>query len=90
MMRVSTELGMSASTFEVCSDCNCSELLLSADSVEKHPLANAERCSLNTARAPSSSGFLRFLRCGNDLGQLAEVLGGGSEEELVICAARTA
>ncbi len=65
----------------------CSELPLSAHSVEKHPFANAEYRRLNMARAPFLSGFLRLLRCGKDLGQFAEVLGGGSEEQFVICAA---
>ena len=58
-----------------------------ADSVEKDPLAIAERCSLNTARAPFFSGVSRLLRCGKDLGQFAEVLGGGGEQKFVICAA---
>mgnify|MGYP001825084371 CR=1 FL=1 len=39
---------------------------------------------------PFLSGFARLLRCGKDLGQFAEVLGGGGEQEFVICAAWSA
>ena len=56
-------------------------------SVEKHPFASAEYRRLNMARAPFLSGVSRLLRCGKDLGQLAEVLGGCGEEKFVICAA---
>ena len=59
-----------------------------ADSVEKHPFADAEYRLLNVARVPFLSGFSGLLRCREDLGQLAEVLGGCSEEEFIICAAR--
>jgi len=52
--------------------------------VEKHPFASAEFRRLSWARAPFLSGFSRLLRCGKDLGQFAEVLGGGGEEEFVI------
>ena len=31
------------------------------------------------------SGFSRMLRCRKELGQFSEVLGGGSEEEFVVC-----
>ena len=31
--------------------------------------------------------FPRLLRCRKDLGQFAEVLGGGGEEKFVVCAA---
>ena len=65
-----------------------SEGWLSADSVEKQCVAGAESGALNGARVPFLSGFSRLLRCGKDLGQFAEVLGGGSEEEFVVCAAR--
>lgn len=54
------------------------------DSVEKHTFAGAEFRRLSWARAPFLSGFSRLLRCGKDLGQFAEVLGGGGEEEFVI------
>ena len=65
------------------------EFTLSADSVEKHTFAGAEFRRLSWARAPFLSGFSRLLRCGKDLGQFAEVLGGGGEEEFVICTAWT-
>lgn len=58
-----------------------------ADFVEKQRVADAESDELNRARAPFWSGFARLLRCRKDLCQFAEVLGGGSEEEFVICAA---
>ncbi len=59
-------------------------------SVEKHPFAGVECCAQIGARAPFLSGFSRFLRCSKGLGQLAEVLGGGSEEKFVIGTARSA
>ena len=46
----------------------CSELPLSADSVEKHRVSGAEIIALNGARAPFLSGFARLLRCRKDLG----------------------
>ena len=58
-----------------------------ADSVEKQSVADAESAELNTARGPFLSGFARLLRCGKDLCQSAEVLGGGGEEEFVVRAA---
>lgn len=42
---------------------------------------------LEGSRAPCLSGFARFLRCGKDLRQLPEVLGGSGEEKFVVCAA---
>lgn len=63
-----------------------SESPVSADSVEKQRVAGAESTVLDRARAPFSSGFARLLRCRKDLGQFAEVLSGGGEEEFVICA----
>ena len=63
---------------------------LSADSAEKHPFAGAEYCQLSVARAPFVSGVSRLLQSRKDLGQFAEVLGGGGEEKFVICAARPA
>ncbi|WP_217807697.1 hypothetical protein, partial [Roseovarius litorisediminis] len=62
---------------------NCGEFTLSADSVEKLTFASAEIAVPNAAQAPFLSGFARLLRCGKDLGQFAEVLGGGGEEEFV-------
>jgi len=59
----------------------------SADSVEKLKFASAEIADPNRARAPFLSGFAHLLRCGKDLGQFPEVLGGGGEEEFVVCAA---
>ena len=64
----------------------CSEGRLSADSVEKHRVADAESGFEFSARAPFLSGFSRLLRCRKDLGQFAEVLGGCGEQEFVICA----
>ena len=58
-----------------------------ADSVEKQRVAGAESRGPNGARAPFLSGFARLLRCGKDFGQFPEVLGGGGEEEFVVCAA---
>ncbi len=66
-----------------------SECPLSADSVEKLKFASAEIADPNRARAPFLSGFARLLRCRKDLGQFPEVLGGGGEEEFVICTAWT-
>uniref|UniRef100_UPI002493AF89 hypothetical protein n=1 Tax=Epibacterium ulvae TaxID=1156985 RepID=UPI002493AF89 len=66
----------------------CSECPVSADFVEELSFARAEVSVLNSAQAPFLSGFSCLLRCRKDLGQFAEVLGGGSEEEFVICAAR--
>ena len=60
-----------------------------ADSVEKLKFASAEIADPNRARAPFLSGFARLLRCRKDLGQFPEVLGGGGEEEFVICTAWT-
>ena len=37
-------------------------------------------------RAPFLLGFACLLRCRKYLGQFAEVLGGGHEEEFVVCA----
>jgi hypothetical protein len=52
---------------------------LRADFVEKLTFASAEIAIPNPARAPFLSGFARLLRCRNDLGQFAEVLGGCGE-----------
>ena len=70
--------------------CRRSESPLPADSVEKQRVAGAESGVSNGARAPFCSGFARLLRCRKDLGQFTEVLGGGGEEEFVVCAAWTA
>ena len=67
-----------------------SEGQLSANSVEKHPFASAENRCRRDVRRPLPSGFSRLLRGGKDLRQLPEVLGGGGEEEFVVCAARAA
>ncbi|MGX0974603.1 hypothetical protein ACSSVY_000299 [Roseovarius sp. MBR-51] len=67
----------------------CGERPLKADCVEKLTFASAEMAVPNAARAPFLSGFSRLLRCGKDLGQFPEVLGGCGEEEFVICAAWT-
>ena len=67
----------------VIGDCR-GEGLLPADSVEKQRVAGAESDGWNGAQAPFLSGFLRFLRRGKDLGQFAEVLGGGGEEEFIV------
>ena len=56
-----------------------------ADFVEKHLFAGAEYRRQSMARAPFLSGVSRVLRCREDLGQFAEVLGGCGEEEFVIC-----
>jgi hypothetical protein len=56
-----------------------SEGPLSADSVEKQRVAGAEIAVPNRAQAPFLLGFAHFLRCRKDLGQFAEVLGGGGE-----------
>ncbi len=64
-----------------------SERQVAVDSVEKLTFASAEIAVPNPARAPVLSGFARLLRCRNDLGQFAEVLGGCGEQEFVICAA---
>ena len=61
-----------------------SELLLSADSVEKQRVAGAESSAWNVARVPFLSGLSRLLRCRKDLRQFPEVLGGGGEEEFVV------
>ena len=66
-----------------------SGLVLSAYSVEKLTFASAEIAVPNATQAPFLSGFARLLRCRKDLGQFPEVLGGGGEEEFVICAAGT-
>ena len=60
---------------------------LGADSVEKQRVAGAESNASNGVRAPFWSGFSRLLRCRKDLRQFPEILGGGGEEEFVICAA---
>ena len=65
----------------------CGEGQLPADSVEKQRVAFAESCALKSARASFLSGFARLLRCRKNLSQFAEVLGGGGEEEFVICTA---
>ena len=70
-------------------DVACGEGPLSADSVEKQRIAAAEIGALVCARVPFWSGFSRFLRCRKDFGQFSEVLGGGGEEEFVVCAAWT-
>jgi len=57
-----------------------------ADFLEKQRSAGAEIAVSNWTRAPFLSGFGRLLRCGKDLRQFAEVLGGCGEEEFVICA----
>jgi len=67
-----------------------SESQLSADSVAKQRVASAESGALNGVRVPFLSGLARLLRCRKDLGQFAEVLGGGGEEEFVVCATWTA
>ena len=64
-----------------------SERQLPADSVGKQRVACAESCALKSARASFLSGFARLLRCRKNLSQFAEVLGGGGEEEFVICTA---
>ncbi len=51
----------------------------SADSVEKLRVAAAEIGPLIGGQAPFLSGVSYLLRCRKDLGQFAEVLGGGSE-----------
>jgi hypothetical protein len=66
---------------------DCPRCPLKADSVAKLTFASAEMAVSNASRAPFLSGFSRLLRCGKDLGQFPEVLGGGGEEEFVICAA---
>jgi len=71
----------------LCGACGLGERPVWADSVEKLTFASAERAVQNAARAPFLSGFSRLLRCGKDLRQLAEVLGGGGEEKFVVCAA---
>jgi len=63
------------------------EFPLWAHFVEKLTFAIVEIAARNSTRAPFWSGFARLLRCRKDLGQFAEVLGGGGEEEFVICAA---
>ena len=55
--------------------------------MEKQHVAYAERRALHSARAPFLSGFAQLLRCRKDLGEFAEVLGGCSEKEFVVCAA---
>lgn len=52
-----------------------------------HPFASTEFRRLSWAGAAFLSGVSRLLRCGKDLGQLAEVTGGCCEEEVVICVA---
>ena len=78
---------MSAARYEPLPFCSSSELPLSADSVEKQRVACAESCALKSARASFLSGFARLLRCRKNLSQFAEVVGGGGEEEFVICTA---
>jgi len=68
-------------------DATTLQSLLSADSVEKPRVAGAESGVLNRRRAPFLSGFARLLRCRKDLCQFAEVLGGGGEEEFIVCTA---
>jgi hypothetical protein len=58
--------------------------------MEKQHVASAESSLLNMTRAPFLSGSLRFLRCGKDLGQFAEVLGGGGEQEFIVGATSAA
>ncbi len=55
--------------------------------MEQQRVSGAEGGLEFKAQAPFLSGFANLLRCGTDYGQFAEVLGGGGEEELVICAA---
>ena len=80
-------IGMSALAVVAFKTRACSELQQYADSVEKQRVAFAESCALKSARAPFLSGFARLLRCRKNLSQFAEVLGGGGEEEFVICTA---
>ena len=70
-------------------DAERSESPVSADSVEKQRIAAAEIGALVCARVPFWSGFSRFLRFRKDFGQFCGVLGGGGEEEFVVCAAWT-
>jgi len=81
---------MSAFAVDALPPRTCSECLLSADSVEKQRVETAESGVLNRARAPFCSGFARLLRCRKDLGQFAQVLGGGGKEEFVVCTAGAA
>lgn len=67
--------------------CVCSECTSPTNSVEKQGVAGAEIGRVNTAGAPFWSGFARLLRCGKDLCQFVEVLGGAGEEEFIVCAA---
>ncbi len=78
---------MSAIAADTLSSRICSECPVPADSVEKHHVADAEIRTLNAAQAPFLSGFAHLLRCREDLGQFAEVLGGCGEEEFVVCTA---
>ena len=64
----------------------CSEGPESAHSVEKQRVTGAESDVQSRARAPFLSGSSRLLRRRKDLGQFPEVLGGGGEQEFVICA----
>jgi len=65
--------------------CERSEGLQSANFAEKHHVARAANQSLIAAQVPFLSSFARLLRCRKDLGQLAEVLGGCSEQEFISC-----
>ena len=83
--RVGQKTGrMTASALVQAGARGCGERPLSADSVEKQRVAGAESGALNGARVPFLSGFSRLLRCGKELRQFAEVLGGGGKEEFVV------
>ena len=73
--------------FEIGTIRRAAESLQTADSVEKHRVADAESGFEFSARAPFLSGFGHLLRCRKDLGQFTEVLGGCGEQEFVICTA---
>lgn len=78
---------MAASPVQKEAPCGCSESPEPADSVEKQRIAGAASSALMSARAPFPSGFAHLLRSREDLCQFAEVLGGGGEEEFIICTA---
>ena len=63
-----------------------SERPLRADSVEKQRVENGLSGRFERAQAVLLSGFSWMLRCGKELSQFPEVLGGGGEEEFVVCA----
>lgn len=55
--------------------------------MEKHLFAYAKGSDLTVGQAPFEAGFARLLRYWKDLGKLAEVSGGGGEEEFIVCTA---